>query len=177
MKELIDRIYRYFFYKKNSPEALLEYYKSKGVKVGEGTVISTSGIDASFGPLLEIGKDCSIAPNVTILLHDASTKRYLGYTKIEKVYIGNMCFIASGCIILPGTRIGDNCIIGAGSVVRGEVPENSVLLGNPAQVVGKTKHYIRMSKNSFDESLIYDDTKIEDLYRASRELKGTGFVL
>jgi serine acetyltransferase len=36
---------------------------------------------------------------------------------------------------LPGTTVGDNCIIGAGSVVRGNFPENSVIVGNPAKVV------------------------------------------
>ncbi|HOP59466.1 MAG TPA: acyltransferase, partial [Bacteroidales bacterium] len=52
-----------------------------------------------------------------------------------KIKIGNNVFIGNNCTILPGTTVGDNCIIGAGSVVRGNFPENSVIVGNPAKVV------------------------------------------
>jgi serine acetyltransferase len=47
-------------------------------------------------------------------------------------------FIGDNCTILPNTTIGDNCIVGAGSVVRGKFPENSVIIGNPAKIVMKT---------------------------------------
>lgn len=49
-----------------------------------------------------------------ILAHDASTKRYLGYTKIGRVLIGNNVFVGAGTIILPSVAIGNNVIIGAG---------------------------------------------------------------
>jgi serine acetyltransferase len=47
-------------------------------------------------------------------------------------------FIGINCIILSNTTIEDNCIVGAGSVVRGHFPENSVIAGNPAQIISKT---------------------------------------
>ena len=109
---IIKKIYDSYYKKRNSPETIVAYYKSRGVQIGERVAIYSYGIDATYGSLLDIGDDVSISSNVTILLHDASTKRYMGYTKIEKVHIGNMCFIGSGSIILPGSSIGDNCIIG-----------------------------------------------------------------
>ena len=46
-------------------------------------------------------------------------------------------FVGSNCIILLNTTIGNNCIIGAGSVVRGQFPDDSVIVGNPAKVIMK----------------------------------------
>ena len=46
-------------------------------------------------------------------------------------------FIGNNCTILPNSTIGDNCIVGAGSIVRGKFPDNSVIFGNPAKVVLK----------------------------------------
>jgi len=49
--------------------------------------------------------------------------------------IGRNCFIGMGARIQPGTVLGDGCVVGANSVVRGEYPENSVLVGAPARIV------------------------------------------
>lgn len=54
-----------------------------------------------------------------------------------KIKIGNNVFIGNSCTILPNTIIGDNCIVGAGSVARGKFPDNSVIVGNPAKLVVK----------------------------------------
>lgn len=53
----------------------------------------------------------------------------------SRIKIGNNVFIGFDCTILLNTTIGNNCIIGAGSVVRGNFPDNSVIIGNPAKVV------------------------------------------
>ena len=52
-----------------------------------------------------------------------------------RIKIGDNVFIGNNCTLLPNTTVGDNCIIGAGSVVRGKFPDNSVIVGNPAKVV------------------------------------------
>lgn len=51
------------------------------------------------------------------------------------VHIGAGSWVGHGAVILPGARIGRHCVIGAGSVVRGEIPDFSVAVGNPARVV------------------------------------------
>lgn len=62
---------------------------------------------------------------------------------IKKYYIGKNTFIGANCTILPGVSIGDNCIVGAGSVVRGNFSNNSIIAGNHAVVVGNTMEWTK----------------------------------
>ena len=55
---------------------------------------------------------------------------------VRGIRIGNNVFIGKKSIIMPNCEIGNNCIIGAGAVVRGKIPDGSVVIGNPAQIVG-----------------------------------------
>jgi maltose O-acetyltransferase len=115
----------------------------KGLKLGVNYYISRSArIDASFPWLVSIGDYCTITDHVIILAHDASIKRYLGYSKIGVVTLGNRVFVGAGAIILPNVHIGNNVIIGAGSVVTRDVPDNSVAVGNPAGVICSTEEFI-----------------------------------
>ncbi len=104
-------------------------------------------IDSSFCWLISIGDECTISRNVVILAHDASTKRYLDFTKIGRVQIGKKTFIGACSVILPGVKIGNNVIIGAGSVVTHDIPDNSLAVGNPARVIESTKDYIERQRN------------------------------
>jgi acetyltransferase-like isoleucine patch superfamily enzyme len=55
--------------------------------------------------------------------------------RVAAVEIGDDCWIGASAFILPGTRIGSGCTVAAGSVVMGRFPRNSVIAGNPAQVL------------------------------------------
>ena len=79
-------------------------------------------LDPSHSWHIEIGNHVTMAPRVHILCHDASTKMHLGYTRIGKVKIGSRVFIGADSIVMPGATIGDDVIIGAGSVVTRNVP-------------------------------------------------------
>jgi maltose O-acetyltransferase len=115
----------------------------KGMKLGINCyIVHTAIIDDSRPWLISIGDNCTISKNAIILTHDASIKRYLGYSKIGAVTIGNMVFVGAGAIILPNVHIGNNVIIGAGSVVTRDIPDNCVAIGNPAKVVGTTQQLI-----------------------------------
>ena len=93
-----------------------------GLKLGKNCFIShTVQIDATFPWLITIGNNCTLTQNVTILAHDASTKKYLGVSKVGTVTIGNKCFIGAGAVILPGVKVGNNVIIGAGSIVTKDI--------------------------------------------------------
>lgn len=115
------------------------------VVIGKNVDIINSYIDSGFSWLVTIGNNVTIT-NATILAHDASTKKSLGYTKVGRVDIGDNVFIGYGAIILPGTRIGDNVIIGAGAVVAEDVPNNSVVIGNPCKILCSYEEYISKNK-------------------------------
>jgi acetyltransferase-like isoleucine patch superfamily enzyme len=84
-----------------------------------------------------IGASCDIASFVAINVAD-SHKRAIGLSErndVKDIYIGDGVFIGSHAVILGGARIGERCVIGAGSVVRaGEIPPYSLVIGNPARV-------------------------------------------
>lgn len=116
-----------------------------GVKMGENVYIGTRKIDLAHGFLLEIGNNVTLS-DCRILLHDASTKMFLGYSKVGKVVIGNNVFIGADAIILPNTRIGNNVIIGAGTVVTYDIPDNSVVAGTPGRVINSCDAYIERNR-------------------------------
>ncbi len=102
-------------------------------------------LDGSGG--LTIGKGAVISTKVIILTHDWSFLKRINcppsdnYNKIafKPVNIGTNSFIGAGAIILPGSSIGEHCIIGAGTVVKGNIPDFSIVIGNPCKVIGDTR--------------------------------------
>ncbi|MFK4391700.1 acetyltransferase [Bacillus sp. AFS026049] len=137
----------------------LEGLKKRGLKVGRNFSYNVGCIiDPSHCWKISIGDNVTLAPNVHILAHDASTKMHLDYTKIGLVNIGNKVFIGAGSIILPNVKIGDNVIIGAGSVVSKDIKSNTVVVGNPAKVIGTTTEYIVKNKNQMKDSRLFDES-------------------
>lgn len=117
--------------------------KKKGMVVGENVHIGAGVvIDPDFCELISIGNNVTIAWRTIIMAHDASTKKYLGFTRIDKVKIEDNVFIGAGCIILPGAKIESNTIIGAGSVVASRVISSGVYIGNPLQRISNYEEYI-----------------------------------
>lgn len=85
-----------------------------------------------------IGDDVMIAPNVTIATgtHPVCPElRAQVYQYNLPVHIGSRVWIGAGAVILPGVTIGDNSVIGAGSVVTKDIPANVVAVGNPCRVL------------------------------------------
>lgn len=114
----------------------LKKWKKNGLKVGANFVIEKGcSIEPSFPWLVTIGDNVTLAPNVTILGHDASTRVQLGLTKLGKVKIGNNVFVGAGSIILPNVEIGNDVVIAAGSVVNRNIPNDSVVAGVPAKKI------------------------------------------
>ena len=109
------------------------------VKVGENTWIGPfTVLDGSGG--LEIGSFCSVSAGVQIYTHD-TVKWALSGGKEESertpTRIGSRCYLAPNSIIAKGVTIGDGCIVGANSLVLGDIPPNSKAVGTPCKVVGK----------------------------------------
>lgn len=130
----------YHIFRKTDVDSLVK----KGLSIGKNVSIQSDCIiDAAHCFLITIGDDVTIAPRVMIFAHDASTKRHINYTRIKKVSIGNKTFVGAGSIILPGVTIGKNVIIGAGSIVTKDIPDNSIVAGNPAKIIGDVNEYIK----------------------------------
>lgn len=90
------------------------------------------------GGNIHIGDDCLIGPNVQILTinHPIPPQERLAKSSFASdVCVGNNVWIGAGAIILPNVDIGDGVVIGAGAVVTKNVAANSVVAGNPAQVI------------------------------------------
>ncbi len=77
---------------------------------------------------ITIGKGCQIANNVVIVDHDHDYRKPLGNYQTKPVIIGSHVWIGANCTILKGSQIGDGAVIGAGSVVKGKIKENTVYI-------------------------------------------------
>lgn len=86
---------------------------------------------------ISIGDDCLIASHVSInsLTHSVSTKKFKDKNIASPVIIGNNVWVGSHVIILPGVTIGDNSVIGAGTVVTKDIPQNSIVVGVPGRII------------------------------------------
>ncbi|GGH14826.1 acyltransferase [Mucilaginibacter phyllosphaerae] len=128
------RVFIYFF------KGGVAYARACGVMVGQNCRIYTR----SFGSepfLITIGNNVTVTGGTAFITHDGAGilfnddkgRRYL-YAPVE---IGNNVFIGYRSIILPGVKIGNNVIIAAGSVVVNSIPDDAIVGGTPAKIIGK----------------------------------------
>lgn len=138
-----------------------EQLRARGVKVGENLNVYNSLIDGKHGFLITIGNNVTIT-GARILAHDGSMKKFLGYSKIARVTIGDNVFIGQGSIVLPGVTIGNNVIVGAGAVISRNVPDNSIVVGNPQQIVGTFDDFIAKHKAKMETCPVYHSKGVEE---------------
>lgn len=156
-------------------KAYVDYLKSKGAIIGEGSrFISPAhcNVDVNRAEYISIGKNCCLS-FVTLLAHD-----YSWYVFAEshhdilpdgggKIVIGNNCFIGYQATILKNTTIGDNVIIGARAVVKGNVPSNTVWAGCPAkQICTLDELYQKRVMNKIEAAIYRRDLILEKKHRA-----------
>lgn len=150
MIRLLKKLYHHFIKKRN--ENNYKKLIDKGLKVGKNVdIMGSCDFDTPHCFLISIGDNCTLAPHVRLIAHDASLKKIIGYTKIGKIQIGNDCFIGDSAVILPGVKIGDRSIIGAGSVVTRDIPAGSVAAGNPCTVLGAIDQCIQKNNTMLCE--------------------------
>jgi hypothetical protein len=90
----------------------------------------------NFSAQIVIGKGTYIAPNVGIITSNHNPNDLRTHLPGKDVIIGKNCWIGMNSIILPGVKLGDNTVVGAGSVVTKSFPQGScVIAGNPAKII------------------------------------------
>ncbi len=119
---------------------LLTRIPGASIEIGDNVGISGATIYARSR--IVIGSNTNIGGNVKILDNDfhpvnpmerlADNKDAIGTLP---VHIGENCFIGCNVLILKGSRIGNNCVVGAGAVVSGSFEDNCVIAGNPAKII------------------------------------------
>ena len=112
------------------------------VKIGENTKIE--GL-AYIPPLSRIGKNAFIGPNA-VLTNDP----YPMCDKMIGITIEDGVIIGAGAVIKAGVKIGKNSVVAMGAVVTKDVPENVVVLGNPARVKYSREEYDKKQKEWLD---------------------------
>ena len=111
-----------------------------------------------------VGDYTLIGPNVILATagHPICPElRQKAYQFNAPIHIGKNCWLGAGVIVLPGVTIGDNTVIGAGSVVTKEIPGGVVAVGNPCRVLREI--------NEHDYEFYFKDRKIDDKIRIKKE--------
>jgi len=106
------------------------YVNIWGMDIGRDVRISRSAkLDRTHPRGVHVGDCTLISFDAAIISHDFVGGRHLD------TWVGHHSFVGARAIIMPGVRVGNHCVIGGGSVVTADVPDNCVAVGNPAKVI------------------------------------------
>jgi len=132
---------------------IAEYFRSQGASIGNGTRILVRDL-GSEPYLVTIGDDTLISSDVAFFTHDGAVwvlrAEEPTLNRFKRITVGRSCFIGARALLLPGASIGDGAVIGAGSVVSGEIGAGTVAAGVPAKVICSVEEWAQRVR---DESL------------------------
>lgn len=171
----LDKLYDYNMTRPTESEKRQELLKEMFAEIGEDCYIEPpfhanfGGKHVHFGKCvyanfnftavddthIYVGDYTMFGPNVILATagHPILPKlRQEAYQYNMPVHIGKNCWLGAGVIVLPGVTIGDNTVIGAGSVVTKDIPSNVVAVGNPCRVLREI--------NEHDKKYYFKDRKI-----------------
>lgn len=178
-EKCLDKLYDFNATRPTESAKRTEMLKEMFAEIGEGCYIEPplhanwggkhvhfgKNVYANFGLTLVddthiyVGDYTMFAPNVVVATagHPILPElREKAYQYNFPVHIGRNCWIGAGALIMPGVTIGDNTVIGAGSVVTRDIPSNCVAYGNPCRVIREIgehdrEYYFRDKKIDFSE--------------------------
>lgn len=132
----------------------------KNVSLGSNVRIEVDGVIGDAVLIANssgiVGRDDHRISQVGIAIRDADWVGHYPEELSRPVIIGSDVWIGYGATILSGVRIGNSTVIGAGSVVTSDIPENSIAVGNPARIVGTRfdsasfeRHWVILASKGF----------------------------
>lgn len=124
----------------------VKLYRLMGVQIGKNSGIGSMCVLDSFHPEYIIIKDnVAVNQGTLILTHTNPLSIFSNIieAKVSPVILEDYCFVSVNCTILPGVRIGKYAIVSAGSVVTKDVPDYSIVRGNPARTVANIEKLIK----------------------------------
>ena len=142
----------------------VKYLRKQGFQIGNNVFIrdpKSFVIDGTRKASISIGDNVYFNLNTSIIAHDEMAKVFRikfndWLPSNGHINIGNNIVFARNVTILKGVTIGDNCIIGFGSVVTKDIPDNSVAIGAPARVICTIEdYYIKRQEKAIEESFEY----------------------
>ncbi len=162
IKQIINKIK----IKKMTPSKYIDYLRTQGMVIGNDCNIAKSAIFGNEPWLVKLGNGVRITKNVQFVTHDGGiwTLRRMGLVDQEAVSYGNIivgdnCNISWNVVIMPGVRIGNNCVIGTGAIVTKDIPDNSVAVGIPARVVETIQEYAAKKAGECVPTMSMSDTE------------------
>ena len=122
-----------------SDVARLELGTGEGgvLEIGERTLVNY-GCSIAAMERVTIGERCLIGPHCMIIdsaFHDIDPDRRLDPPSADPITIGDNVWLGARVVVLPGVTIGKNSVVGIGSIVTRDIPENCLALGSPARVI------------------------------------------
>ena len=113
----------------------------------------------TIGDYVYMGPNCNIFTPCHPIHHELRKEKVTEYAL--PVTVGSHSWIGGDVVITPGVTIGENCVIGAGSVVTKDIPDNSISVGNPCKVIRQ----INDKDREYINSLILDDETKDSKYK------------
>lgn len=166
----ISKFEKFKIYLMMDPRKKSRYLKEHNIfySVGDNLFFQPRKIPAD-PKLIKFHNNDVIASDVTFITHDITNymlknydQRYYKY-QTGCIEVMDNVFIGSKVIILPNVRIGNNVIVGAGSIVTKDIPDNSVVAGNPAKVISSFEDYVIKRKIKEEDMIELTDTVEEEI--------------
>ncbi|QTL50590.1 acyltransferase [Priestia aryabhattai] len=166
LKLFYYKLYKYFGNKHiYCNDIAIREARLRGVTVGTNCRFFCTNF-SSEEYLIKIGNHVTVTNGVQFITHDGGAwvlrgldEKYKYTNIIGKIEVGNNVFIGMNSIILPGIKIGDNCIVAAGSIVTKSIPPNSIVGGNPAKLICKLDDYITKNKHTLIDTKQYTESE------------------
>lgn len=146
MASLLGKVRRAWRLARYDDYSIAKLFRSQGAQIGQRTRLLVRDL-GSEPYLVSIGDETLVSSGVVFSTHDGAVWVLRDdepqLNRFGRIEIGTRCFVGARSILLPGAKIGDRTVIGAGSVVSGEIPGGVVAAGVPARVIGTVDDWAR----------------------------------